>query len=237
MPESPFILYPAVLAVGLIVLLTVQEPARELDPSTGVPHSYRQILASAAGAIRNQPNLRFLLMYSNFLPLAGSIIAITLIQPYAVSVGVPAAALGLVILVNNLVNVAGSAVSERMTRRVGERRLLRLAPVVMAIGVIGMGLVPNLAGLAIFGLATFSMAAARPVVESRILSEVPRRVRATILSVDSLIFRLLWAAGSPLVGVVADASSLTTGFVVMGVVTGGMLLITVFRWQRKTAIS
>jgi MFS family permease len=114
--------------------------------------------------------------------------------------------------------------SIRLSERLGDRRLFRSAPLVMAVGVIGLGLLPNLGGLFVFGLAGFSVAAARPVVEARMLAEIPGSVRATILSVDSLILRLLYATMSPFGGLVADAAGLPIAFVVMGAVALGVLL-------------
>ena len=233
LPEAPFLLYSTLLAITLLIILTFREPPREADPETGLFLGYRQILGTALATIRARPQLRFLLTYSSFLPVAVSLIEITLIQPHVVAVGLPVTALGVVLLGFRFAHAAGSVTSVRLSEVLGDRRLFRSAPVVMAAGVIGLGLLPNLGGLFIFGLAGFSVAAARPVVEARMLAETPGSVRATILSVDSLIFRLLFAVMSPFSGLVADAYSLPTAFVVVGMVVVGVLLaVIVFRERR-----
>jgi predicted MFS family arabinose efflux permease len=240
LPEAPFLLYSTLLFIALLVILTFREPARETDPETGLSLGYRQVLGTALRTIRARSQLRFLLIYSNFLPVAVSVIEVTLIQPHAVGIGLPVISLGVILLGFRSAHVLGSVGSVRLADRLGDRRLFRWAPLVMAAGVIGLGLVPTFGGLAVFGLACFSVSAMRPVVEARMLAETPGSVRATILSFDSLIFRLLLAAMSPFSGLVADAYSLPVAFVALGTLTAGVLISVVLVRERtmegKTAI-
>ena len=224
LPEAPFLLYSSLLVIALVVILTFREPAREADPETGRALGYRQVLGTALRTIRARPQLRFLLVYSSFLPVAVSVIEITLIQPHVIAIGLPVTALGIVLLGFRSAHIAGSVGSVRLSERLGDRGLFRSAPLVMAAGVIGLGLLPNLGGLFVFGLAGFAVAAARPVVEARMLAETPGSVRATILSVDSLILRVLVAVMSPFSGLIGDTAGLPTAFVVLGVLVGGVLL-------------
>jgi MFS family permease len=240
LPEAPFLLYSTLLFIALLVILTFREPARETDPETGLSLGYRQVLGTALRTIRARSQLRFLLIYSNFLPVAVSVIEVTLIQPHAVGIGLPVISLGVILLGFRSAHVLGSVGSVRLADRLGDQRLFRWAPLVMAAGVIGLGLVPTFGGLAVFGLACFSVSAMRPVVEARMLAETPGSVRATILSFDSLIFRLLLAAMSPFSGLVADAYSLPVAFVALGTLTAGVLISVVLVRERtmegKTAI-
>lgn len=231
-PESPFVLYALLLLPALALLLTFREPPRESDAHPGPETGFGGILATAARTIRAQPILRSVLVYSNLLPAAGGAIGITLIQPHVVAIGMPVEALGVILLAFNAVRVVGSASAPRLQARLGDWRLLLAAPVLVVLGVVGIGAAPGVTGLVVFGLAVYASAAARPVIESILMSETPSRVRATILSVDSLIFRLLLAGLSPFAGFVAEETSLQLAFVLMGVGSGILLAANLWFWRR-----
>jgi MFS-type transporter involved in bile tolerance (Atg22 family) len=69
-------------------------------------------------------------------------------------------------------------------------------------------------------------------LERIILRQTPGSVRATILSVDSMLNQLFLAAVSPLIGVVADQYGLSHAFVYLGIGFGVVLLVLLFLWDR-----
>jgi len=229
-PTAPFTVYAGLLALAFVIILTFKEPPRERDADTGLHLTYWQTLGVTYKAVREQHHLRRVLAYSNLLPVAASVIGVTLIQPYAVRMGLPVALLGIIILGVNVVRVAGSSSAGRLSARLGERRLLALAPWVMTAGVVGLGLWNAWPGLVIYPLAAFSVSATRPAIEAIILRETPGSVRATILSVDSLVFRLLLAAFSPLAGWLGEAYSLSAAFVILGIGTAAGLVWVLWGW-------
>ncbi len=231
--ESAFILHAVLMVPTLIIILTLKEPPRETDEESGLQLSFRQTLVVAGKALRQRPNLRYILAYSNLLPLVSAVIGITLIQPYAVEIGFPEASLGIVMLALNGVRVLGATRSSRITDRLGERRHLALAPALIFFGLVAMGAVPNSFGLVFFGLTYFTSAATRPLIETVMFRESPGSVRATILSVDSLLLRLLLAGVSPLAGVLGDAYSLPVAFIFLGAGVGAAMGALIWKWRRN----
>jgi len=232
-PVAPFVLYAGILVIALLITMSFKEPPREPDSESGLQLDYLQTLKIAFGAIRKHTTLRWALLFSNLLPLATSAINITFIQPHAIAIGVPLAAMGVVTLGINLVRMAGSENAGRLVKHMGERRWLGTAAFLVSLGVIGLGAIHSLAGLVVFGLAAFASAASRPLVEMLILRQTPGAVRATILSVDNLLFRLFLALIEPGVGAVADAYSLQVGFMVMGLGGGLVLGVVCLNWFRR----
>jgi hypothetical protein len=80
--------------------------------------------------------------------------------------------------------------------------------------------------------AHLSPPASRPLVESIILRHSPGSVRATILSVDNLIFLLLLAFTEPVAGIIGDTYSLSVAFILMGVGVGVAISILIPLWRR-----
>jgi MFS family permease len=234
---SPFVLYALLLGVGFLVLIPMVEPPPEPDPDTGQRIGYLKTLTILKGALVERPNLRFALAYSNLLPLMGAAVLITFIQPHAIAIGVPTAALGILVFGLNLVRSIGSAQANRVVAWFGTARWLWLAPLLVAVGLIGLGAVPSLLGVLIFTLAAAAAVISRPVLENLILAYAPGSIRATILSVDNLIFRLLLAFLEPAVALFAERVSLPSTFILMGVLIGVILILTLAAWRRFSADS
>jgi MFS family permease len=228
----PFVVYAALLLAALGLVLRFQEPPREADPATGKPPGYARILTCTAQALGQHPGLRYALLYANLLPLAIGVVGVVFLQPHARALGVPVVGMGFLVLGLHGIRMAGSAASYRLVTRFGESTWLRLAPVAVFAGMMGLGMVHALWGIAFLGLVGFATSATGPLVETIILRQAPNSVRATILSVDSLIFRLLWAVAEPGLGVLGDRYGLPTAFLTLGLGSGAGMLVVLLLWTR-----
>lgn len=230
--SSPFLFYAGALVFAGFVVLMLIEPPGLSSAGTGKRQRYADILRGAFGAIHRLPALRYVLVYSNVLPLAGAAIMITFIQPHAIAIGVPLASLGILSFGLTLFRILGSTRSGRYVRRFGEWGSLVLGAVLVVSGVFGLGAFPTLVGVGLFALAAFASAATRPLIETLLLRQVPATVRATILSVDNLIFRVLLAFLELGAGIAADVYGLPAAFMLMAVVVGIILYFLLTSWRR-----
>ncbi len=229
---ATFFITAGVMLIATVMVILLKEPPREPDSDTGENLSYWGTLRVTFGAIRQHLALRYALLYSNFIPLAGSAIQVTFMQPHAINIGLPIAALGVIALGLRASQFLGSLNAKRVLDRIGEWGWLRLAPIFVFTGVIALGSFNSVVGIALFALTGFARAVTTPLMESIILRQTPGSVRATILSVDSLIFRLLWAILAPIVGWISDAYSLPTAFILVGIGLGLVVLWILMRWHR-----
>jgi MFS family permease len=227
----PFIIYSLLQVLTLLLIFSLREPPREVDPNTGQTLSYLDTLRITYRAILTSSNLRFVLIYANLLPVAAATVMFTFIQPHGQDLGIPLAGMGFLAFGISLVRSAGSISADRITRWLGEWRWLQLAPLLVVAGLIGIG-AARLPGLALFSLAVFAGPAIRPLTEKLILRESPGSVRATILSVDNLIFRLFLAFIELGTGYIGDFYTLPAAFWVLGVGSGLALGLLLYFWQR-----
>jgi len=230
---ATFTLTALLTAVGTVFLLWLKEPPLEPDPDTGRKLSYSQTLHLAFGVIRDKVELRYALAYSSLIFLMPAAIRVTFIQPHAVAIGLPIASLGVIALVFRLFQVMGSAYAGKTVERTGEWKLLVFSPILIFMGLFAIGGIDSWIGIALFAPTGFFTAATSPTIENVINRQTPGAVRATILSVDSLLFRLLSAILSPAVGLVADSHGLPTAFVGMALITGALLLVVLLLWGRE----
>ncbi len=229
---ATFFITAGVMLIATLMVILLKEPSREPDIDSGENLNYWGTLRVTFTAIQQHPGLRYALLYSSLIPLAGSAIHVTFMQPHAINIGLPIAALGVIALGIRASQFIGSLNAKRVLDRTGEWGWLRLAPVIIFSGVIALGGFNSIWGIALFAFTGFAGAVTTPLMENIILRQTPGSVRATILSVDSLIFRLLWAILGPLVGLISDAYSLATGFLAMGIGLGFVILWVLSRWKR-----
>jgi MFS family permease len=228
---SPFLFSSAFLFLALLISTFYVEPPPEPDPDTGERISFAKTLQVTFTTIREVPSLRYTLLYSSLLPLSGGMIMTTFIQPHALSVGVPLALIGFMTFGLTIFRIIGSTNIDRLVRHFGEWRWLSLAPVLIVAGVLGLGAFNSIFGIGLLALTVFASAASRPLIESIILRTTPGSVRATILSVNSLILMLLLALTEPVAGIIADATSLSLSFILMGSGVGIAMAILMPRWR------
>ena len=234
---STFTLTAAMMLVATLLVFSLKEPPREADPDSGEHMSYLKILAVTFRAIGKYPGLRYALIFSSLLPLLGSAIQVTFMQPYAIGIGLPIAALGVIALGLRASQFTGALNAGRVLDRLGEWRWLWLAPVVICGGVIALGFFNSVLGIVLFALTGFATAISTPLIESIILRQTPGAVRATVLSVDSLLNRFLLALLGPGIGLLADHYGLPSAFIWVGLGFGLLTLLVLLFWQREVRLA
>jgi MFS family permease len=205
----PFLVYAGVLVFAVMAMLGIKEPPREANPATGKAAGFRETLSIAWHAVRQNQILSRAILYLSVLPLANTAIAITFIQPHLLAIGLPLAAFGLVNFGISLVRIGGSAVAGKVEERVGGIRYLALAPLLVVLGLSGLAGLPGLWSLLGLVLSVFASVAVRPIIEGIILKHSPGLARATVLSINNLIFRLLMSVMEPSAGLVGDTFGLS----------------------------
>jgi MFS family permease len=227
----PFLLYAVLLLAALGLVWSLYEPpATTVRPRTSA--RYLATLRHTARCLRQQAHLRYMLLYSALMPLAISIVGVVFLQPHARALGLPIAAMGFLVLGLHGVRSLGAAAAHRLASQFGETTWLRLVPGIVFLAMLGLGLVPTVWGLGFLAVVGLATSAVTPVVEAMILQHAPAEVRATILSVDSLVFRLLWAVVEAGLGVLGDAYGLPVAFLTLGVGSGISLLVVLTLWGR-----
>ena len=106
------------------IVLTFKETHTKEELGGQLRKSYRQILRESLAAMRVRPALRYSMFYLALVPLAAVIMETFFVQPQAVSLGIPLAGVGVIVMAMQLTNMAGSTWSDRIRAQFGERRIL-----------------------------------------------------------------------------------------------------------------
>ena len=213
--------------LGLVLTFTETHTKDELGGQ--VRKSYRQILQESLAAMRVRPALRYSMFYLALVPLAAVIMETFFVQPQAVSLGIPLAGVGVIVMAMQLTNMAGSTWSDRIRGQFGERRILYSAPLLIVSSLILLAAFQRMPALLFIAVIGFVTAALRPLVLGRIQNEVPNDIRATILSMQSLMFTILVAISEPMLGAIADKSGLPNAY--LGLACSLSILILFLFWK------
>jgi MFS family permease len=204
------------LKIGVLgIALTLAEPPASTPIPSGPKPTYGETLQTAAQILQSQPILRYTLLYTSVLPIASFILSMILIQPHAVSLGVPIAALGLIVTGIRAATVSGSFAANTIAHHLSERSLLLVAPLLIVTSLLALGLVHSIWSLLYFAVVGFVTASVRPVLVGMIQRQLPGNVRATVMSIQSLFCTVLLAGMELMVGVIGDRFGLPATYLVM----------------------
>jgi MFS family permease len=218
----PYLATIVLSVVGVVVALRLDDRR----PADGARRRERGHMGEAARFALHTPAVRW--------SMAVAVIAVTashvfyfLQQPYLQAIGVPVAVFGVVFALTKLVTAWVASLAHRVDHALGQRRTTAL---MLAMPVIGLG------GMV---FATTPIAAAwiltrgvldglwMPLANVYVNRRVDSRLRATLLSLQSVLARLTLAAALGLLGLATTRLALSTTFAIaaIGVAATGVGLV------------
>lgn len=209
----PYLVSFVVLTISLGIVLTFREPHLEAKPGEQKPHqSFGAILRQAFLLMQERPVLRYILIYLALVPLASFMLETVFLQPQAVALGVPIAGLGVLYTVTQLTAITGSTLSDRIRQRVGEGRIVYAAPAIIVASLVLLGILQTLPSLAFIPVMGFLTAVLRPMLMNRVQGEVSDDVRATVISMGSVMWTVASAISQPTMAYVADHAGFSMAY-------------------------
>lgn len=195
---------------------------------------YAQIVRRAFSALRDFSALRWAVAYLVVLSCVGFYASVFL-QPYVLALNLPVSALGPIMVLVQLMGIAGSLAVPRAQRMFGNAAILYGAPVLIVVCLIAAGLLPSIPILAVVILAALLFALAQPVLLAVVQDHAPNSVRATLLSIQSLLATVFLIVTEPGLGVISDRFGVAYSYLGMAVLIVLFLLpLALHReWKRQ----
>lgn len=153
-------------------------------------------------------------------------------QEYFARLGLNRIEISLVMLAGGGFSILGAMSSQRLTERLG-RRIRFAAGLWAACGslMVSTGYLP--AVIAGFLLGSFSTEILYPLESAELNSRIPSAQRATIISVDSMMFSVFMITVFPLMGFLADTLGMAAGFGLTGILMLNMVIAAGMRWKEE----
>ena len=119
---------------------------------------------------------------------------IILQQPFLDSHGVRYGLFGPFLMPGQFLSMAGALLAYRVSTALGVSKIIALMPLVVLTTAIGLGVFDHLAAFAFYPLTTLVFATGFVVISDYLNRRIPSANRATILSIQNMIFSLIVAA-------------------------------------------
>jgi len=200
-PLLPFFLQIGVWVAAFAVIRGMKEPPREREIH-GRTHLAEAVRIARYAFLDNR-RLRAVILLNTVLGIA-SFYPVWLIQPYMQQHGVPLAWFGPAWTGANLTVAVFALASHRVHAFLGERSSILLFCAMILAGYLGLGLVGGTFGFLFYYLLTAMRGMRGPIFLNHTQVETPSANRASILSLQSLVFRIAFIITGPLVGKMAD---------------------------------
>ena len=153
-----------VTPIALGIVLTFKEPTSEQEPGGRTWKRYGEVVWDSALAIRAGHRLRYALFYLTAIAATSYIVSGFFLQPQSLQLGVPIAAIGVVVMAVQGARIAGSLCAHWLGERLGVRVVLYTMPFLMIVILIVLALFQYLPLLLLIALMDFLFAAIQPLI-------------------------------------------------------------------------
>lgn len=190
-----------------------------------------ELLQSLKFALINNHKLRWLLIYSGVI-MGFNNAVVWLYQPYFQFTGLDVFYFGLVFASFNIVGAISSKYAHKIEKRLGARFSIVMLVFLVSASYLLMSNFVYLFSFSFAFLQQFVRGFGQPVFTDYIHKLTESRMRATILSVQNLMQRFIYALIIPILGWVTDVYTVIQALIVLGITTfviGGITLVVLYK--------
>ena len=196
----PFYLQALLWGFNALIVLALTEPSRH-PPSSD--RAWEQAKTLFAFATFRSPRLRATIVVLAVIGLS-TFAPVWIVAVYAEGAGVSAAWIGPIWAVANYSVALGLWASDRAGKRLGVFPALGLCVALIGFGLLGMGLSHALWGFVFYFAVCLGRGLNGPILAQIQQRLIPSSDRASLLSINSLVFRSAFVVLGPLLGIGVD---------------------------------
>ena len=208
----PFYLQTVCLVMYFCLALTLVEPK---DHQAIAQTQKLKQLQSIIINVFNRPKLRWLILLSGTFSSA-SFLIVWLSQDYLKQLNIPIQAFGWAWAIFHLGMSVASVNAHRIERIFGIKQATFLLILILGISYICLGSINQVWGMVFIMSLYLVRGLSSPLILNAINQQISSSVRATILSINSLVFGVGFAVVAPMIGAIASRYDLFTGLIVAG---------------------
>ena len=192
--------------VGCVVALSMVEPH--------VLHERRKYMDQLRAGVSfawNTRQVRYSVLMASVLMMAG-FAPVVLVQPFLIEHDVATGLFGFYQAPLQIFAVIAAILAYRIVGRLGRPRVIALACAGMILAFMGLAAFDVQPAFAFFALPALCRGVIRPTMDAYINENTPSDMRATVLSMSSLVLSVALAFFEPIIGFITDDVSITAAF-------------------------
>lgn len=174
--------------------------------------SLRETIIQGKQLLKEKPILVWTLAYAGIVYIPTHTFMVIFLQPHVIYIGISIAYIGFFALLLRLAKIVGFSWGYRFVEKTGEKNAFLILPILVISGLLGLAFVNTAIGIFLFTITAFAHSVAGILVQNLLQREVPNHVRATILSLESLVFRTTVSIASVSIGYISDLVNLSTAY-------------------------
>jgi MFS family permease len=222
---------PGVLGLAAAaVAASLREPGRSDWLSTNP--GYWTAICEAVATTSTRPVVRYLVLIGASTLVLPFLLVFMLLQPYVTGLGLPVWSLGVIVLLRGAGAVVGSLLAARTARAFGASRVLNGTQVITVLCMILLAAAPLPPIVGLFAVISFASGMARPVLSTLLNAEIPSEQRATILSLQALLWTLFLAGVEPLLFALAEGIGMPLTIGAAGIVLAILAAVLIGLWRQ-----
>ncbi len=209
----PFYLQTICLVIYFCLALTLVEPEYHQSLT-----NYQQLnqLKSIIFDVAKRPQLRWLILLSSTFSSATFLI-VWLSQDYLKQLNIPIQAFGWTWAILHLGMSLASLNSHRLQDFLGIKKTTLILVLILGASYIFLGKINQIWGIIFIMIIYLARGLSSPLILNAINQQISSSTRATILSLNSLTFRISFAIIAPIIGAIASRYDLFTGLTIAGI--------------------
>ena len=231
--RMPFYVYTAITFLAIPLCLSLVEPSKHRNAGSG--EELRKLPAILRYAMHEHPQVKWLIVYASFLG-ASTLTLVWFIQPYLRDAGLPLYLFGIVWAGLNFSVGVSSLAAYRIENLLGRKTSLTGLVLLIALGYALMSTHTSYWGIAYIAIFYFVRGVGQPVLKDYVNRLIISEERATILSIQNLMARLIFAITGPVAGWISDTQGMGWAFAACGVFFLGGGLISLVALSRCRAL-
>lgn len=211
--RTPFYIETIIMIFTIPLALTLIEPQRhKYENEEG---AFKGILKIVGYSMRHNREVKWLILYSGFVG-ASTLTMVWFIQPYFKDVGLPLAWFGVAWGILNVSVGIFSIYAYKFELAVGRKKALISLIFLSFAGYVLLALFHSLWAIVFFLLFYFVRGINGPVLKDYVNRLITSDMRATVLSVKSLVGRVVFAIVGPFIGYIKDIYTFKIAFLTSG---------------------
>ncbi|MDA0788794.1 MAG: MFS transporter [Proteobacteria bacterium] len=211
--RTPLYFHAMLLLITLPLIFTLVEPAR--NTPAGHINPFRAIAQIVRYALHGHTEVKWLILYSSLVSTS-TLTIVWLVQPFLLHHGLPLALFGVAWAVLQFSVGLAAMNAHRVESFLGRRNALTLLILLAAVAYLLLGWFDHYWAAGVLFVFYFVRGINGPVLNDYVNRCIEPDIRATVLSVKSLVGRMMFVVLGPIVGWVNDAYSLQVAFVFCG---------------------
>lgn len=211
--RTPIYFEAAVLFLAIPLTFSLVEPIKYKASST-MGH-FRNVLKIVKFSLHDHSEVKWLIIYSGIVGASG-ISVVWFIQPYFQIVGLPLALFGVLWAALQFSTAGTSLVAYKIESWVGRKKGLISLILLTSLAYFLISIFQNLWAISVIFIFYFVRGFKEPVIKDYVNKLIPSESRATILSVKSMVARIIFSITGPAMGWVADVFTLQAAMFAAG---------------------